>query len=59
LEEDNALKEGMRVYRTNWVNIKANTSGLERRSAVQLKDRARNIRLSLLKSGVPLGVFDY
>jgi hypothetical protein len=57
-EETDALQRGMEIFGNDWKAIKDHFSQvLHRRSNVNLKDRARNIKRKLLKAQQPLGVW--
>jgi ribosome assembly protein YihI (activator of Der GTPase) len=52
------LEEGMEKFGTNWSLILSMSSGpLSNRTAVQLKDKARNEKRRRKREGTPLGVF--
>lgn len=56
--EVEALEEGVRRFGRRWARIKKEYPvALERRSQVQLKDKARNIVRALQREGKDLGVF--
>jgi len=57
-EELKELEEGMKKFGTNWSLILSMSSGpLSNRTAVQLKDKARNEKRRREREGTPLGVF--
>ncbi len=57
-EETDALEQGMHIFGNDWKAIKDHFRVvLSRRTNVNLKDRARNIKRKLLKLGSPLGIW--
>jgi hypothetical protein len=57
-EETAALEQGMNIFGNDWKAIKDHFKDvLTRRSNVNLKDRARNIKRKLIKMGAPLGIW--
>lgn len=57
-DETDALEQGMNIFGNDWKAIKDHFRDvLSRRSNVNLKDRARNIKRKLGKSGLPLGIW--
>lgn len=57
-EETNALEEGMELYGNDWKTIKEHFSQtLSRRTNVNLKDRARNVKRKRIKENLPLGIW--
>jgi Myb-like DNA-binding domain len=57
-EELKELEGGMKKFGTNWSLILSMSSGpLSNRTAVQLKDKARNEKRRREREGTPLGVF--
>ena len=57
-EETAALEQGMNIFGNDWKAIKDHfREVLVRRTNVNLKDRARNIKRKLLKMGSPLGIW--
>jgi hypothetical protein len=57
-EETAALEQGMNIFGNDWKAIKDHFREiLVRRTNVNLKDRARNIKRKLLKMGAPLGIW--
>jgi hypothetical protein len=57
-EETAALEQGMNIFGNDWKAIKDHFKDiLARRTNVNLKDRARNIKRKLIKMGAPLGIW--
>jgi hypothetical protein len=57
-EETAALEQGMNIFGNDWKAIKDHFREiLVRRTNVNLKDRARNIKRKLVKMGAPLGIW--
>jgi hypothetical protein len=57
-EETAVLEQGMNIFGNDWKAIKDHFSDvLFRRTNVNLKDRARNMKRKLIKMGAPLGVW--
>jgi hypothetical protein len=57
-EETAALEQGMNIFGNDWKAIKDHFKDiLTRRTNVNLKDRARNIKRKLIKMGAPLGIW--
>lgn len=57
-EETAALEQGMNIFGNDWKAIKDHFKEvLIRRTNVNLKDRARNIKRKLIKMGAPLGIW--
>lgn len=58
-EETDALEKGMEMFGNDWKTIKNHFSEtLKKRSNVNLKDRARNVKKKRKKEGLPLGIWD-
>ena len=56
--ETDALEKGMEMFGNDWKTIRDHFSKtLERRSNVNLKDRARNVKRRRIKEGIPLGIW--
>jgi hypothetical protein len=57
-EETATLEQGMNIFGNDWKAIKDHFKDVfTRRSNVNLKDRARNIKRKLIKMGAPLGIW--
>ena len=57
-EETNALEKGMQMFKNDWKAIKHHfNETLHRRTNVNLKDRARNVKRKLIKEKLPLGIW--
>ncbi len=58
-EETDALEKGMIIFGNDWKAIKAHFSEeLANRTNVNLKDRARNVKKKLQRTGADLGIWD-
>jgi hypothetical protein len=58
-EETDALEKGMEMFGNDWKTIKNHFSEtLKKRSNVNLKDRARNVKKKRKKEGLSLGIWD-
>lgn len=58
VEETDALEQGMELFSNDWKKIKDHFSEtLSRRTNVNLKDRARNVKRKRIKEGLPLGIW--
>lgn len=57
-EETATLEQGMNIFGNDWKAIKDHFKDVfTRRTNVNLKDRARNIKRKLVKMGAPLGIW--
>lgn len=57
--ETEALEKGMIIFGNDWKAIKAHFSmELAARTNVNLKDRARNVKKKLQRTGAPLGIWE-
>jgi hypothetical protein len=57
-EETATLEQGMHIFGNDWKAIKDHFKDVfTRRTNVNLKDRARNIKRKLIKMGAPLGIW--